>query len=529
MGPPFQVKSYSIDMLRRILSEKAGTPQETVDRKTHSVYFESYFKELKARTILIENDYVDRDFLEDFAGYYVRCFHEYRRWCTRLHFFNRDFTQDDMDTFLRGSTVELTVDALQESYLGFVVVKPLPQTVIGRTCLRTYDTDSEHGRREYPVKRTYKANLYGIPLEVETLAFQEQDRVVAACATSALWSAFHGTGKLFQHAIPSPVEITKAATAILPLETRSFPNPGLTAAQMAQGIRNVGLEPLMVAVPGYFSLRTILYAYLRGRIPVIMTVVLYDLSGSRPQRMGLHAVTVTGYGLIRDTPKSLVETGFVSRACRIDRIYAHDDQVGPYARMKLDGIDVHLEINGNPCAFPSLSTSWKNRCGQLDRVRAIPEAIFVPLYHKIRIKFSTVRDQVIHFDACLESLRSEGKLRCAERIVWDLYLIDVRTLKSELFSSKDFSGDSRRAVLLRGLPRFLWRGTALSANKPVFDLLFDATDIEQGKRFVRAIEYDPVFCAVVRATASSPALQGDTHAEACRAILEWFKNPNGTC
>lgn len=49
--------------------------------KTH------YFDHIGAKTIIVENDYIDRDFLEDYSGYYARCFHDYQRSCTRLHFF----------------------------------------------------------------------------------------------------------------------------------------------------------------------------------------------------------------------------------------------------------------------------------------------------------------------------------------------------------------------------------------------------------------------------------------------------------
>ena len=39
--------------------------------------------------------------------------------------------------------------------------------------------------------REYKVSLFGIDLAINTIAFQEQDRVVSACATSALWSMYH--------------------------------------------------------------------------------------------------------------------------------------------------------------------------------------------------------------------------------------------------------------------------------------------------------------------------------------------------
>jgi len=509
MAGSFEVHRYSIDTLRRVLAERAGAARHVVDAKIHSGYFESYFRTPQTATILIENEYVDRDFIEDFAAYYVRCFHPYERKCSRLHFFSREFTDNDFDALLRGQQGSLTEQVLRDAYLGFIVVKPLPQTFIGRTCLKTYPDDG--GRRWYPITRRYEAHLYGMALPIETLAFQEQDHVTAACATSALWSAFHGTGKLFQHAIPSPVEITQAANAILPLEERSLPTHGLTVQQMAHAIRSVGLEPFVVNVRDEFVLRSTLYAYMRGRVPVLMIVTLADMSGASPQFLGKHAVAVTGYGLAA-TPASPTSSGFASQACCIDRIYAHDDQVGPFARMVLDGTTVPVLSNGQPCNLLSLSTSWKNAAGTLDKVRAIPETILVPLYHKIRIPFGAVQDAVIQFDRFLEILRSHGLLPCAQRLQWDVYLTDINTLKGDLASSQALQGEARREALLRSLPRFLWRATVFGDAKPVLDLLFDATDIEQGRCFVQALEYDPAVAGILRSIVSVPATQSSLQA-----------------
>jgi hypothetical protein len=53
-----------------------------VERKLHAEYFREYFAEIEARTIVVEQEYVDHDFLEDFAAYYARCFASYSRYCT---------------------------------------------------------------------------------------------------------------------------------------------------------------------------------------------------------------------------------------------------------------------------------------------------------------------------------------------------------------------------------------------------------------------------------------------------------------
>jgi hypothetical protein len=70
---PYEIYSYSINKLKNILVEKSNASFETIERKLHSIYFENYFDYLQAKTILVENSYVDRDYMEDFAGYYVRC------------------------------------------------------------------------------------------------------------------------------------------------------------------------------------------------------------------------------------------------------------------------------------------------------------------------------------------------------------------------------------------------------------------------------------------------------------------------
>lgn len=80
--PAYTVTSYSIGALKALLAEKTGAESSVVEAKLHTVFFEEYFATLKAATIVVENEYVDHDYLEDFAAYYVRCFPPYERFCT---------------------------------------------------------------------------------------------------------------------------------------------------------------------------------------------------------------------------------------------------------------------------------------------------------------------------------------------------------------------------------------------------------------------------------------------------------------
>lgn len=519
MGQGFEVYDYSIAILERLIAEKSENTTDIIGKKLHRFYFEGYFAYIKARTIVVENNYVDRDYLEDFAGYYVRCFHPYARTCTRLHFFNMPFTQEDFSSFLKGQTDKLTCERLQQAYLGFVVVKPLPQTVVGRTCLTTYQ---EENRRHFPIKRLYDANLFGVDLKVETLAFQEQDKAVAACATSALWSVLQGTGKLFQHHILSPVEITKAATEHIPIESRTLPNSGLSPAMMARAIRSVSLEPYLVRVADEYILKSTLYAYLRGKIPMILGIELIDISEKSGRSIGHHAVAATGYSLGHKQPVPYGPSNFVLRASRIDKIYVHDDQVGPFARMVLDSVLVKTPKGERN----SLSTSWRGENGEHGSVRAIPDILLIPLYHKIRIPFDVVHDAVLSFDglisALADALEEKPAAMRGRKLEWDLYLTTVNDLKRQLLCAKACGATPIDEVLLDGMPRFMWRATASADNVNLIDLLFDATDIELGPFFIRAIEYDGDVSSFVRAIARIEPLRASYSTRPEGQILDWF-------
>ncbi|MGM0576174.1 MAG: hypothetical protein ACQEXJ_10640 [Myxococcota bacterium] len=193
---PYDVRPYSIGFLVEFMAGFVGADSAVVRQRTHLTYFEEYFEYLGAQTVVVERDYVDRDYLEDFAAYYVRCFHRYPRSCARLHFFREEFDVHEFESWLGEARAELPRKLGGASYLGFIVVKPLPETIMGRTCLRSYGDTSE---RRYPVTVKYPVSFFGWDLAVESLAFQEQDHVAAACATSALWSAFHATGRTFPH------------------------------------------------------------------------------------------------------------------------------------------------------------------------------------------------------------------------------------------------------------------------------------------------------------------------------------------
>jgi hypothetical protein len=361
--PLVDVCPYSIATLRRILTDVAPVSLKTVCEKGHLGYFEEYFATLQATTIVIERSYTDRHWLEDYAAFYVRCLDgKYSSRCTRLHFFSAAFSRDDLLGCAVGSSTTVSEHELRDTYLGYIVIKPLPETFIGRTCLRTYAQSLGHATRHYPVTRKYEAHLLGMTLEVESLAFQEQDSVAAACATSALWSALHGTGVLFHHPILSPIEITRHATATHPSISRDVPNRGLSVLQMADAVRRVGLSPEVVPANSAAGFRVMVRAYLSARIPIVLMGPLMDWSDPNRPRYYCdnpysgHAITITGYRLEPSLNETLDvggrQVGIV--ALNMPKVYVHDDQVGPFARMQFCRPPQHvIGAGGQPTVLPA--------------------------------------------------------------------------------------------------------------------------------------------------------------------------------
>lgn len=461
----------------------ANTSADQISSKQHISYLYDYLDSLGAKTIVLETRYIDHDYLEDYAGYYVRCFNRYRRTTSRLHFFSHSFNARQFNSVILESPNNRLGKKIADSYLGFIVIKPLPQTVIGRTCLKTYRSDG--GRRQFPTLHKYSINLFGLPLSVESLAYQEQDKVVAACATSALWSVFQGSGKIFHHPIPSPVEITKASSVhipdsgAVPHESRTLHHSGLTPTQIAHGVRSVGMDPYLIGASNEYVLKTTAYAYMKAKIPALLGIGLNEIAGGVTKRMGLHAVVLTGYSLGHPQPVPFSNSNMLITASRIDKIYVHDDQIGPFARMTF-------------AANNKMETAWLDSQGVKGNVYAEPFMLMIPLYHKIRIPYQIIFDKVAMFDATLDVLRTANFLPFTTRLEWDIYLCEVNDFKKEISTNNQLDKKTKRDALLINMPKYLWRASGLDNGIQKFDVLFDATDIEQGAIIITILVYDAI-------------------------------------
>jgi hypothetical protein len=141
---------------------------------------------------------------------------------------------------------------------------------------------------------------------------------------------------------------------------------GLTSIEMAHAIKSVGLEPYLVNAANHYLLKATLYAYLRAGIPMMFGFHLIDVSSSSPEVIGKHAVAITGYSLGYSQSTFFENTSFLLKATRIDKIYVHDDQVGPFSRMAFDGQTIQFQ-DGSQAV--SILTSWQGNDGSVGGIK----------------------------------------------------------------------------------------------------------------------------------------------------------------
>ena len=435
--------------------------EDEMGAKPQLRYIANYLKELDCKTVIAEEEYVDHDYLDDYATYYSRCYQGYRRKCLRLHFFDQVITPGQYGSFL-GTGEGATRDTLTSSYLGFVVLRPLPEAFIGRTCLKRYPPNAEGGHsRQYPATFGCKSHLAGLALKTQSLPFQEQDTVVAACATTAIWAAFQRMANLFRMEAPTPARITAMATEHGHQHSRVLPSQGLELGQMCRTFLSSGLEVEVrngEKLATDASLKELVHAYGALGLPAILGLQpLQDPGDDR------HAVAIAGYAMATKPapPPQTLDLALAAHA--MERLYVHDDQVGPFLSCEFQGV-----------YSPSIRYT---RAG--DGSTSSVFALVIPVYPKIRIRYESAKDAVVMFD---------GKVRALFGVTWtwDIRLVLGQDVLAELGKDAPLSPKLRSHVAAGAYPRFVWLASAADGATAQVALLLDATDIERSN-FVHEI------------------------------------------
>lgn len=314
---------------------RSGSPRYTPLENTID-----HIAKLGARTVLVQKDVQDPDFLAEHEAYYSKWSYKVPRFCDRLHFFNLDPISTD--------PLELIdqMHSAEDSYLGFVTLRPISVSPQAATILRPVG----HGMQHFILSRDgFRVNIAGRSFNVVGTPFMQQDNAVGACAQASIWMALRTLRRREGHSAFSPAQITNAATRFL-VTGRTLPNRGgLIVEQITEALRTAGYAPHNIPLrklekpatdDSLAETRKSLYPYIESGIPVLM--VLF------PERGEGHAVLLIGHGW-SENPASLIENGEIRVSAKsqpikiydasswVEPLFIHNDNTGPYLQIPEDG------------------------------------------------------------------------------------------------------------------------------------------------------------------------------------------------
>ena len=120
--------------------------------------------DLKTKGFVLETNYVDRDYLIDYANFYARSFAPIGRFTTRLHFFDEDFNEEELKSAICNDDPAIRTK-LVRSYIGYVIKKPIfdfeGNPLIGKTLLKTYKDETKGEPRKF-LTYPYVVSFFGI-------------------------------------------------------------------------------------------------------------------------------------------------------------------------------------------------------------------------------------------------------------------------------------------------------------------------------------------------------------------------------
>jgi hypothetical protein len=271
-------------------------------------------REHGVRSVVVEQRHLDHDWRSEHAAFHGRLFRRHPSVCHRWHLFTDDVPAD--------------LSRLRpEAYRGYVVLRPLPSTPVGRTMIAPPPGLEGAVRCE----ATERVSLFGTPLWITAMPFLSQDAEYLRCAHATLWMVLRHAH--LAHGLPRRLtaEVHDAALGGV-IVGRQVPSEGLSVQQMLEGATRLGLSPGLMHLPtspeedaaadavveraeagpgrradpqtGRLSLRAVLCRYVNSQLPPIVI-------------SARHAWVVVAYR--RDPANDRRVT-----------LWRHDDARGPY-------------------------------------------------------------------------------------------------------------------------------------------------------------------------------------------------------
>ena len=271
----------------------------------------------RVKAVLVEYDYVDKDYRSTLYHFYAKKARPYRADCVRLHFF------DEQVVFEGRQSDEDSERALGNHYYGYMVLRPTLRTTLGRSVL---SPDIRVGAHGSAIQARHYVHLLGHRLSVWGFPSMDQHVDIAACAHVACWTVLrHYSEGHSQYREYLVYDIAKLATGFEP--GGISPSRGLDVWEAERVFNAAGCFPVIVARDEstdeeFFGQ---LLAYLESGFPLFIGLDVEDEG---------HAIVAAGHSWRKG---ALVPPAGSSHAwAQVETLLTVDDNLLPYVTVPVD-------------------------------------------------------------------------------------------------------------------------------------------------------------------------------------------------
>lgn len=263
------------------------------------------------KAVLIEENYIDKDYRSTFYHFYAKKGLTYGADCVRLHFFDETVTFDPQALKLGGHSE----DQLAHHYFGYIVLRPTGIATIGRSVV---SPDVRSGATGSIITANHKVHLLGYTLWVQGFPSMDQHLDISVCAHVACWS-------ILRHYSERYTAYREFLTYDITLMAQQFdpgglvPSKGLQMSHAERVFQEAGTFPVHVVRRNEndAAFYRQLHAYVESSFPLFAA-----------NHIGGHAMAIVGYEW--ETPSRDPITEMLYAWDEVKSIVVVDDNHLPY-------------------------------------------------------------------------------------------------------------------------------------------------------------------------------------------------------
>ena len=421
--------------------------EETIFADLNELFSQKLINDLNC---FIEYPYVDRIYRDSYYSYYSSKHYPYKRDCIRVSLFEGEVTILD---FVNPKNH----NSLQEKYLGYFIIRPLPNSIFGRSIVNPRAFKSNNMKICFTHSN---ASVFGAKLSTIGFPHSAQDEETISCAETTIWALMEYFSTKYPDYHPTlPSKIHKTLESIS--FERQLPSNGLTMDEISFALKKYGFGPRIYSSQ-FDDLEALTQVYLDSGIPIVLGLKNNEGDGHATLAIGKRYNTID---FEKINPRSLriddtEEVNYFDSADFKDYIVVQDDNLFPYEVISFDKPGEH---------YPEGSHGKEYHI----------ESIIVPLYPKIYLEAYLAKEltkQIITDSEIGTELEDDFILR--------FYLTSSRSFKNHIVSLEHMGDDSKFDIISIKMPKFIWcaefynKDSYLDKQEAFSLILLDATEAD---------------------------------------------------